>query len=395
MLKNNYIFAIGLVMLLSHVNIIRLLYLKNVFFISFLMLLASLQCSAQTTPIEELVALSEKHPEQALAEIEQQLLSNTIHDINKAKLQSLKADVAFYTDQPELVLPAATIALSSGLLNEKWQVRTLLAKARGHLHMEEYYLFLATANEAVVKSDQYNLTLLKAAAVIERATANAIFENYSKSEQDLIIANRYLKALPDSFNKGAMQERYSGVLGLLGRRDEAIALQQSSIEIFKKIQSLHFLALSYYNLGRVYENSEDFEKAIEYMELSYLTGVKDNNIINQAFALSRLAEYQLKLNQITEAEKTYLKALKAADESPSIMVQFLARNGFALLTCTKSFGLTCQKALNAAITFAEKSNMLADKKLLLEQLAEAYFQEKQYQRAYETLKQSRVEPAIK
>jgi len=352
------------------------------------MFLNSLQCLAQPSKIQDFLKLSEIYPEQTLKQIEQQLLLTTLPNNQRAMLHSIKADAAYYVDQPDLILDAAQKALSSGLLNRRWQVKTLITKARGHYQMKEYKQFFQAANEAVLKSEQYNLTVLKAAAVIERANANALFKKHTKSEEDLALANRYLKALPDTFTKGVMQERYTGALRLLGRFEEAVISQHKSIEVFKKTQSIHFLAVSYYNLGRVYDAAGDIEKATENMELSYRWALEDRNKLNQAFSLSRLAEYQLKLNQTAEAEKTLIKALKIADQSPSFKVQFLARKDLALLTCTKTSNLACQNSLNAAIVFAGKYNMLADKSELLQRLAAAYFQVEQYQLAYQTLKQS-------
>lgn len=362
--------------------------LKNVFLIGLLLSFTALQCFAQSFSIQELIKLSEIYPEEALEKVEQQLLLPYISASDKAMLQSLKADVAYYVDQPDLILGASEQALASGLLNEHWQVKTLITKARGHFQMKENKLFLNTANDAVFKSDRYDLTILKAASVIERANANALFKNFSESKDDLTLANRYLKALPDSFTKGVMQERYSAALRLLSRFEEAIESQHTAIEIFKKVKSVHFLAISYYNLGRVYDASGDIENAIKNMELSYQWAKEDNNKLNQAFSLSRLAEYQLKLNQVSKAEITLNEALRVADESPSFRVQFLARKDLALLTCTKTYESPCQNALKAAITFAEKFKMTADQGDLLKRLAQAYFQQERHELAYKALKKS-------
>ena len=368
--------------------IIRHSVLKNVSTIAFFYLLTAIQCFAQSVTLQELIKLSEIYPDQALEKVEQELLLTNLPETKKAILQSLKADIAYYVDQPDLIFGAAEQALTSGLLNKRWQVKTLITKARGHFQMKEDKLFLNTANEAVFKSDHYELTTLKAAAIIERANANALFKNFTESAEDLTVANRYLKVLPDSFTKGVMQERYTAALRLLSRFDEAIVAQLKAIEIFKLVKSVHFLSISYHNLSRVYAAAGDMDNAIINMEMSYHWATEDNNKLNQAFSLSRLAEYQLKLNQVSKAEVTLREALKVADESPSFRVQFLARKDLALLTCTKTQATACQDALRAAIKFAARFKMVADQQYLMERLAQAYFHQEEHELAYITLKKS-------
>ncbi|SEL06362.1 Tetratricopeptide repeat-containing protein [Colwellia chukchiensis] len=345
-------------------------------------------CPAQSLQVNSLINLSEIAPKRALAEIEQQLAQPEITNSERAMLTSLKADTAYYLDQPDLILAAAKFALASNLLNPRWQVKTLITMARGYEQMKDYKQYLATAEDAVRKSDQFDLKILKAAALIERATAIALFDDFEKSSADLALANRYLMALPDNFTKGVMQERYTGALRLLSRFEDAIASQQKSINIFQQTQSVHFLSISHYNLGRVYESIGDVKSAIKQMERSYQLAQEDNNKLNQAFSLSRLASYQFKLNQTVEAKNTLNKAIQVADESPSFKVQFLARKDLAVLTCSNNVNLACQEALTHAISFAEKYRMSVDRSELMQKLANVYFQNTQYQLAYQTLKQA-------
>ncbi|WP_286261573.1 tetratricopeptide repeat protein [Thalassotalea atypica] len=325
-----------------------------------------------------------QNPEQAFYELQSQLDAGVALQ-EKVKLFVVLSELAYYVDQPEHILHYVKEAIASGLLNELWYARALVSKARGHYQRRENKLFLITAQTAYEKAKQSRAPTIETAALIELIFANMSLGRDNQRETNLKLAHKYLSYLPSGFEKAILLQRYSTILRDLGRYSEAIKLIKDTIEMFRHLQSPHFTSISYYNLGRIEERQENFKAAISAMQLSYRWALKDKNYLNQAFSLSRMAEYQEKLQLLKDAKQSLELAKESAIRAQSSRVQLLTYKNIAEFTCRNEMNGACFQHLKSAIEHAKKSDLNKDKVELERYLASIYAKEGQYQKAYETL----------
>jgi len=248
---------------------------------------------------------------------------------------------------------------------------------------EKSYLI---ANDAVKYAEQFNLQKLRVPALVERAYANLYLDKAAKAKRDITLAQRYLLVLQDDFNKAIILERLSGAVSLLKDIKLALILEQQAIDILTNVAGAHYLSIAYYNLSRNHHALNNVLKAKDSMELSYQWAIKDNNNLNQAFSLYRLAQYQTQLGHHKQAEQSLLAALKASDESNSVRVKVIVRKEMATFLCRTNKIEHCEELLIKTIDYAKRYSMLADLKELSIALAELYYQQEKYQKAYNTLK---------
>jgi hypothetical protein len=89
----------------------------------------------------------------------------------KAKLMVMQSDIAYVINQPKSILKYSKLALATGLLIEPWHTRVLISQSRGYYQRGKFKTFFATANIAVIKAEQPNLSNYKVAALVKRAFA--------------------------------------------------------------------------------------------------------------------------------------------------------------------------------------------------------------------------------
>jgi|TARA_B110000211_G_scaffold206440_1_gene241441 tetratricopeptide (TPR) repeat protein len=329
------------------------------------------------------------NPKAVFYEIESLLVDPELNVNLKAILMVLQSEVAYFIDQPEHILKYSRAALATGLLTDTWHARVLISQSRGYFQRGQFNEFYATANMAVIKTEQYNLSTYKISALVERAYANNLLGNNDQAIKDLALAIKYLELMPNVFDKAIILERFSAVNKRLGNIKVALKYQHQANIIYEKIDTPHYLSIGYYNLARIYQAIENWQDASVWMLKSYRQALKDKNKLNQAFSLSRLSEYQNNLGNIKEANKYLNEAIIAADLSASERVKIHVRKNMAKILAQNKAFIECKTLLLETITLAETYQMERDKIELMQMLAETYFSLGDFESAYITLKSAK------
>ena len=329
------------------------------------------------------------NPKAVFYEIESLLVDPELNVNLKAILMVLQSEVAYFIDQPEHILKYSRAALATGLLTDTWHARVLISQSRGYFQRGQFNEFYATANMAVIKTEQYNLSTYKISALVERAYANNLLGNNDLAIKDLALAIKYLELMPNVFDKAIILERFSAVNKRLGNIKVALKYQHQANIIYEKIDTPHYLSIGYYNLARIYQAIENWQDASVWMLKSYRQALKDKNKLNQAFSLSRLSEYQNNLGNIKEANKYLNEAIIAADLSASERVKIHVRKNMAKILAQNKAFIECKTLLLETITLAETYQMERDKIELMQMLAETYFSLGDFESAYITLKSAK------
>ncbi len=329
------------------------------------------------------------NPKAVFYEIESLLVDPELNVNLKAILMVLQSEVAYFIDQPEHILKYSRAALATGLLTDTWHARVLISQSRGYFQRGQFNEFYATANMAVIKTEQYNLSTYKISALVERAYANNLLGNNDQAIKDLALAIKYLELMPNVFDKAIILERFSAVNKRLGNIKVALKYQHQANAIYEKIDTPHYLSIGYYNLARIYQAIENWQDASVWMLKSYRQALKDKNKLNQAFSLSRLSEYQNNLGNIKEANKYLNEAIIAADLSASERVKIHVRKNMAKILAQNKAFIECKTLLLETITLAETYQMERDKIELMQMLAETYFSLGDFESAYITLKSAK------
>lgn len=329
------------------------------------------------------------NPKEVFYKIENLLADTELSLSLKTKLMVMQSEISYIIDQPEFILKYSKAALATGLLSEPWHTRVLISQARGYYQRGQFKEFLATSNMAVIKAEQSNLLNYKIAALVERANAYILLDTLDKANKDLNLALKYIVLLPDSFEKALILERFSAANILINKVDIAKTYQMQAVDIYKEINSPHYLSIGFYNLARIYEEIKDWREASKWMLVSYEQALKDKNKLNQAFSLSRLSEYQNKL-QHHESSKKYLNAaIIAADGSSSERVKIHVRKNMATILFQNKAFIECKVLLKESIVLAKKYHMERDRIELIKMLAETYYQLGEFNEAYLTLKDNK------
>ncbi|WP_085285883.1 tetratricopeptide repeat protein [Colwellia chukchiensis] len=363
------------------------------FFFGIVFIILSLQSpcafALYSTKIEQnLTEQIKLNPNQAFYKVEALLTDPELTAKEKAILMVLQTEVAYYIDQPEYILHYAELAMATGELNERWHTRALISQARGYFQRGQFNLYFSSADMALTKATRAKLAAYKVSAIIERAFASTLLSDLEHANQDLTLAQKYLALLPKNFDKAIILERFSAVNSHLNNAKIAILHQKQAIDIYQNINSAHFLSIGYYNLGRIYQQLEQWQKASELMLASYHKALEDNNALNQAFSLSRLSEFQYKLAQPKLAKKYLYDAIVAADVSPSARVKIHVRKNMANVLCDNKAYQECKNLLLETVALAKTNTMQRDQIQLMEILAEAYYHLAMYEEAYKTLQSS-------
>lgn len=315
------------------------------------------------------------------------LLVDTELPVNlKVRLMVLQSEVAYIIDQPESILKYSKAALATGLLTDIWHARALISQSRGYSQRGQFHEFFATANMAVIKTEQSSLLNYKIAALVERANAYNLLGNNTNAAKDLTLAIKYLDLMPNIFDKAIILERFSTVNKRLGNIEVAQKYQRQANVIYEKMGSPHYLSVGYYNLARIYQEISQWQDASSWMLKSYRQALKDKNKLNQAFSLSRLSEYQNNLGNLTAAKNYLNEAIIAADLSTSERVKIHVRKNMANILAKNNEFTKSRALLIETIKLAKTHKMERDRVELIHMLAETYFKLGNFESAYLTLK---------
>ena len=328
-----------------------------------------------------------QNPHHAFIELKKKVGNEKLTNKRQAELRVLLAEISYYIDQPENVFKYTEQSLASGLLSSDWQVRALIMQARGYIQRRQYEKYFAVANKAVNSAEQHGLSKLKISALVERAYASTLLGYKIKAKADLSLANKYISFLSSTFEKGILLERFSIATSEIGNVKLAIKTQQQAIEIYKNISvGPHFLSIAYYNLGINYAQTRAWQKEGPAILKSYQWALKDNNYLNQAFTLTRLGKLEIKRTNIGLAEEYFISAKVAADKSESGRIKIIASSELAQFYCANDKEKACEALLVSTIAFAKTYHMASEVTSLTRTLAELYYQQKDFERAYQVLK---------
>ncbi len=341
---------------------------------------------AQSINYNDIYQKTINDPAKTFFEVEQLLLAPDLAIDDKNKLKVIQSEIAYFIDQPQHILSNVSEAQSSGVLNNKWHARALISQARGHYQRKEYPLFLIAAQKAVNKAKKTVSPVQETAAIVEQALAFTFTGKVDLAKEKIKLAKKYLSLLVDDFDKAMILHRYSATLSKLGQYSLAIDVSLEAIQILNELNAPHFISVGYYNLALNYDRAKQIKLAAKQMDLSYRWAIKDNNKLNQAFSLVRLAVYQEQLNYIDEAKQTLLKAVNIANKTNSNLVKVLALKNLALFSCKYAHEKQCQQYLQNSIDIAKTFDLQKDRSELLEILADELYKDKKYKAAYEALK---------
>jgi tetratricopeptide (TPR) repeat protein len=364
---------------------------KNLYWLYLILVVfhSNFALALNTTDIKQKLSReSTVNPKAVFYKIEALLADPDIAITLKAKLMVMQSDIAYAIDQPESIIKYSKLALATGLLIEPWHTRALISQSRGYYQRKQFKAFFATANMAVIKSEQSSLSNYKVAALVERAFAYHLLDDNKAANKDLNIAVKYLELLPSVFDKTTILERFSAVNKSLGHIKTARKYQGQANDIYKKLNSAHYLSIGYYNLGRIYQETQAWDEAGRLMLKSYRWALKDNNKLNQAFSLSWLSEYQNNLANHSQAKTHLNKAIIAADASTSERVKIHVRKNMASILCQNKEFQACKTLLVETIAFAKSYKMERDQVELMRILAETYYQLGAFEKAYLILKEA-------
>jgi tetratricopeptide (TPR) repeat protein len=364
---------------------------KNLYWLYLILVVfhSNFALALNTTDIKQKLSReSTVNPKAVFYKIEALLADPDIAITLKAKLMVMQSDIAYAIDQPESIIKYSKLALATGLLIEPWHTRALISQSRGYYQRKQFKAFFATANMAVIKSEQSSLSNYKVAALVERAFAYHLLDDNKAANKDLNIAVKYLELLPSVFDKTTILERFSAVNKSLGHIKTARKYQGQANDIYKKLNSAHYLSIGYYNLGRIYQETQAWDEAGRLMLKSYRWALKDNNKLNQAFSLSWLSEYQNNLANHSQAKTHLNKAIIAADASTSERVKIHVRKNMASILCQNKEFQACKTLLVETIAFAKSYKMERDQVELMRILAETYYQLGAFKKAYLILKEA-------
>jgi tetratricopeptide (TPR) repeat protein len=364
---------------------------KNLYWLYLILVVfhSNFALALNTTDIKQKLSReSTVNPKAVFYKIEALLADPDIAITLKAKLMVMQSDIAYAIDQPESIIKYSKLALATGLLIEPWHTRALISQSRGYYQRKQFKAFFATANMAVIKSEQSSLSNYKVAALVERAFAYHLLDDNKAANKDLNIAVKYLELLPSAFDKTTILERFSAVNKSLGHIKTARKYQGQANDIYKKLNSAHYLSIGYYNLGRIYQETQAWDEAGRLMLKSYRWALKDNNKLNQAFSLSWLSEYQNNLANHSQAKTHLNKAIIAADASTSERVKIHVRKNMASILCQNKEFQACKTLLVETIAFAKSYKMERDQVELMRILAETYYQLGAFEKAYLILKEA-------
>ncbi len=97
-----------------------------------------------------------------------------------------------------------------------------------------------------------------------------------------------------------------------GAYEKALLHQQESLNLFTKLHDSSGIALTYENMGSVYEDLEDFSKASAYFKMAYLF-IKDKKTREEAVVLNNLGDVFRKEGDYENALEYTYKALRVAE----------------------------------------------------------------------------------
>lgn len=208
----------------------------------------------------------------------------------------------------------------------------------------------------------------------------------------------YMKAKDIREKKNQKTVEYANIinnlaidLSIMGKNKEALPLMKEAILIFdKNYGSSHIdYILALYNIGNIYADVKDYNKAIDYLRRALVKAQRKNGFLKNDYAdiYSSLAKCFERLGNYREAIRNYNNSIEVIENN-------LDTKSFYYMSVLVSASLVCEKAkfYDKAIKYSERAleirtSIMEEKHLdyitSLNALASLYTKSKNYKKAME------------
>jgi len=191
----------------------------------------------------------------------------------------------------------------------------------------------------------------------------------------MIEANSYLGFLFMQMGQMEKSKNYNDMAkGLLAQADSIFFSKSASVV--------------YNNLGGYYYNIPQLDSALYFLNQSLDYYDFAENLLSKSFIYHNMAIIYLEMNEYSMAEDYLRKAIDISDKEPYNIARYLQNLAFVLMQSNRIAEAEAYyyKALDAA----NSSNIERVKSAVLIELSDIFYKKKQYQKAWEYLKEGMI-----
>lgn len=152
--------------------------------------------------------------------------------------------------------------------------------------------------------------------------------------------------------------------------ENALEFALRCLPIFEKANDLHRLNALYHILGNIYFKQEQHLEALRYFEENLRLSEQDT--VMHALAISGLGKVYYKMNDLTNARKHLVDALKESEELSNVEVQIICQFYIGRMMMDEGNYRQAQQHMNAAFELADEYNRKHDVMSVHEALAQLY-----------------------
>ncbi len=209
-------------------------------------------------------------------------------------------------------------------------------------------------------------------------------EDYQEATEQYSKAQEIYRQIEDETYEAFMIEKKAAVFISLNLLDSALLLANQAKFSFNEIGNQHFLSLVNQRIGAIHFQKKEYATALEFLKVSDSLLENTPNISQDLHIKQKIGDAYLALDKQDLAEKYYdhyLELLIDHNEKPQLP---LAYNSLAKLSLKKK---DYRNAItNATLSYNHsKEQKKHDSQLIsLQQLYDAYFRSKEYDKANET-----------
>lgn len=152
--------------------------------------------------------------------------------------------------------------------------------------------------------------------------------------------------------------------------ENALEFALRCLPIFEKANDLHRLNALYHILGNIYFKQEQHLEALRYFEENLRLSEQDTMM--HALAISGLGKVYYKMNDLVNARKHLVDALKESEELSNVEVQIICQFYIGRMMMDEGNYRQAQQHMNAAFELADEYNRKHDVMSVHEALAQLY-----------------------
>lgn len=152
--------------------------------------------------------------------------------------------------------------------------------------------------------------------------------------------------------------------------ENALEFALRCLPIFEKANDLHRLNALYHILGNIYFKQEQHLEALRYFEENLRLSEQDTMM--HALAISGLGKVYYKMNDLANARKHLVDALKESEELSNVEVQIICQFYIGRMMMDEGNYRQAQQHMNAAFELADEYNRKHDVMSVHEALAQLY-----------------------